>query len=169
MAYKLTLPTKLKIADRRAQMLKLMKENPGILHTELAKLLGVDRSTVQRDLKIMTEEMNLQNRDDFLAHQKRLLEDIQVKKALCMEKLEGCSSPTQGARWMEEHTKLVTLECKLLSMFSPEKILDQIDKKDKRVGKAERDAAVAAVFDSNVIPLKSANPSSKTGALPEPA
>jgi hypothetical protein len=149
--------------------MQLMKEHPGILFQEIASALGVDRSTVTRDMQELTRQMEVQTREDFSMHQKRLLEDIQIKKGMCMDKLNLCVSPTSGARWMEEYTKLLNLECKILSMFNPDKVLPKESKEKLKIGKRERDAAVQAVMDEGLIPMKSANPTRSSAPARAPA
>ena len=170
--YKQTLPRTLLIQQRRKKALQIAQENPGIPHAEIAQLLGVSSSTIASDFKAMTEEFQLQNKADFATHHKRILGEIILKKQMCMDKLAACTSPTQGARWMEEYTKLVQIECKILHLFDPKKLINEFEKGDSKLSKRERDAIVSAVIDEDVIPLKSANPvdfnDGKTITLPVP-
>ena len=51
---------KLKPKDRRKRIVKLMKENSNITTIELSHLLLVSVSTIERDLKVLTDEKTIE-------------------------------------------------------------------------------------------------------------
>ena len=51
---------KLKPKDRRKKIVKLMKENSNITTIELSHLLLVSVSTIERDLKVLTDEKTIE-------------------------------------------------------------------------------------------------------------
>ena len=51
---------KLKLNDRRGKIVEFMKENSNITSLELSNILHVSVSTINRDLKILTDEKTIE-------------------------------------------------------------------------------------------------------------
>jgi transcriptional antiterminator len=135
---------KIKIAQRKKQLITLMRTFPDMNQQELADELNVNRSTVQRDLKEINEELNMQTVEDFMVQRQRILSEIHEKKQLCMDKLKALNhSPHQGARWMEEYSKLLEKEIRIYGIYSPEKMMI---KHSQEFTKEQKDAAVNAAI-----------------------
>lgn len=111
------------INERRRRLIVLVREHPDYDQTELAQTLGVDKSTVCRDLKAINEEFTVVNSEMWTLSRERILKEIRDNKAECMRRLELCTRASQGSRWMEEWTKLNLQECKILGVNSPSHIM----------------------------------------------
>jgi DNA-binding MarR family transcriptional regulator len=134
----------LRIAQRRKKLIALIRENPDYQQGDLAEMMGVNRSTVSRDLKEINEELNMQTVEDFMIHRHRILSEIQENKELCMERLKRlANSPHQGSRWMEEWNKLVEKEARIFGLYAPDKMMI---KHSQEFSKQEKDAAVNAAL-----------------------
>jgi hypothetical protein len=135
---------KLKIAQRKKALIALTRQNPDFNQQDLANELGVNRSTVCRDLKEINEELNLQTVEDFMLQRQRILAEIHEKKDLCMKKLDQLkNNPHQGARWMEEYSKLLEKEIRIYGIYSPEKM---VIKHSQEFTKEQQDATVDAAL-----------------------
>lgn len=132
---------------RRELVVEIMIKEPGIQQDEIARRMGVDRSTISRDLKALTEQMKIQNSEAFLMERQRILNEIRINKQECMNRLSRLSEAHRGSRWMEEWTKLVNLEVKILGVASPDHLV--IEEKAK-FDKAQEDAAIDAVIGTFV-------------------
>lgn len=143
--------TNFTIAERRQKIAEILVHDPHKTRTQIARMLGVSRYTVAQDIKALTEELNMRTMEDIMLHRERILREIRKQKLECQDRLRRCTNPTQGARWQQEWTNLLEKECKILGMFMPEKIIDASQKKEKTITKAERDAAVNAIFESEII------------------
>jgi DNA-binding MarR family transcriptional regulator len=142
---------KYKNAKRRAQIMEVMREKPGLSQLELAEIIGCDRSTISRDMRTIADELRIQTSEDFMIHRDRVLREIQGNKDECMRRLTLCKNPHQGSRWMDEWNKLVEKEIRMLGLNAPEKLMLAI--KDEFT-KEERDAAVnAALAGMDVIDI----------------
>jgi DNA-binding CsgD family transcriptional regulator len=133
---------KLKVARRRKKILELMRKNPDYTYAELAEVIGVSRMTIANDMRKINEEVNMQTVEDFMIHRQRVLTEIWEKKNLCMDRLNKLK-PHQGARWMEEYSKLLDKEIRVLGLYAPEKMMI---KHSQEASKEQRDAAVNAAL-----------------------
>jgi DNA-binding MarR family transcriptional regulator len=132
-----------KHAERRKKIMDAMREHPGLSQLELAEIIGVDRSTISRDMRVIADELRIQTSEDFMIHRDRVLREVQANKDECMRRLSLCKNPHQGSRWMDEWNKLVEKEIRMLGLNAPEKLMLAI--KDE-FSKEERDAAVNAAL-----------------------
>jgi transcriptional antiterminator len=133
---------KLKIAQRKQRLIELMREHVDWNQQDLAKELGVNRSTVAKDLKEINEELNMQTIDDWMVQRQRIILEIEENKRVCMERLKRLhGSPHQGARWMEEWSKLQEKIIRIYGVYSPEKMMIR---HSQEFSKEQRDAAVDA-------------------------
>jgi len=132
------------IAQRRKKVASLIQENPGWTQNDLAEALGVNKSTVCRDIKEINQELNLATQDVFMSNRKRVLHEIHTRKQACLDKLDELAAhPAKGSRWQEEWTKLVTLEIKIIGLGSPQHM---IISQEEHLSKDENDAVVNAVL-----------------------
>jgi len=142
---------KVRIAQRKKRLIDLMRQCPDYNQQQLADDLGVARSTVSRDLKEINEELNLQTVEDFMIQRQRILMELETNKDVCMKKLQALNhSPHQGARWMEEWSKIQEKIIRIYGIYSPEKMMI---KHSQEFSKEQKDAAVNAalgVMDDNL-------------------
>jgi len=132
------------MAERRRKVLKVIQEDPSTTQDQLATMFGVNRSTISRDFKTITEELNTQSLEGWTLHRERILREIQSNKDLCMAKLEKLKKyPERGSRWMEEWSKLVQKEIRILGVESPERLMLE---STKEFSKLEEDAAIDAAL-----------------------
>lgn len=136
-------------ADRQAKVAKILRQNPYLSTKELAKILKIAPSTLRADIQDIKLNFVKMSTEDFLFHRNRVLREIQDMKKRCitqLNKLKG--QPTKGARWIEEYTKLIEKEAKILGLYAPELRLLAIKKVDGDIlDKHNRDAAIdAALF-----------------------
>lgn len=135
---------KLRIAQRKKKLIDLMRQFPDMNQQEIADELGVNRSTVSSDLKQINEELNMQTVEDFMVQRHRILSEIHEKKELCMHKLDQLKNHAhQGARWMEEYSKLLEKEIRIYGIYSPEKMMI---KHSQEFSKEQKDAVVDAAL-----------------------
>lgn len=131
--------------ERRRRLILSVREHPNWNHQELADHLGCGRETVTRDLKEITKDLQKMNTEAFQVHWQRLNMEIQANKMLCIEMLKEsrASKKGSGSRWLEEMTKLMMVEIKLLGLdkFDPGLGADRAS-----FDKHERDAAVDAAL-----------------------
>jgi len=133
----------------------LLRENAGYTHQDLADKLGCNRGTISSDLKAIDAELTIQNREDFMLHRDRILREIQANKEKCMRRLEALASdPSRGSRWMEEWSKLIEKEIKMLGVNMPERLHITAE---EVASKEDQDKAVDAVIgflDDDVIDVE---------------
>lgn len=147
MAFAVPKLKRLKIAQRKQRLIELMRENLDWSQQQLAKELGVDRSTIARDLKEINEELNMQTIDDWMVQRQRIILEIEQNKKVCMDKLEKLKhSPHQGARWMEEWSKLQEKMIRIYGVYSPEKLMIR---HSQEFSKEQKDAAVDAALGAS--------------------
>jgi len=131
--------------ERRRRLILAVRENPGWTHQELADHLGCERSTITRDLGEITRDLQKMNTEAFQVHWQRMQMEIQANKMLCIEMLRESRAAKKGSgsRWLEEMTKIMQLEMKLLGLdkFDPMLGADRVT-----FDKKERDAAVDAAM-----------------------
>jgi len=142
-------------AQRRKEIVMLLREHPGYTHQEMADRLGCTRATISKDLKAIDAELTIQNREDFMLHRDRILREIQANKDLCMAKLLSLAkTPERGSRWMEEWSKLIEKEIKMLGVNMPERLHIT---NEEIASKEDQDKAVDAVvgfLDEDVIDVE---------------
>jgi hypothetical protein len=132
------------IQERRRKILVMIQNDPGIRQLDIAKKLKVDRSTIGNDLKAMSEEIKLHNTESWQIQRDRILAEIHQKKAVCEDRMQRLAShPHQGSRWMEEWQKLLDKEAKILSIYSPDRLLIQ---EKEQFSKEQEDAAIDAMM-----------------------
>lgn len=144
MATGLSYKHKIQQAQRRKQIIGILRKNPGATHQEMADKLGVNRATISKDLKAIDEELTIQNREDFMLHRDRILREIQANKDVCMTRLQALRDPSKGSRWMEEWGKLCEKEIRMLGVAMPERLHIT---KEEVVTKEDKDAAVDAIVE----------------------
>jgi len=142
--------------DRQSKVAKFIRKNPYLSAQELGKLLGVAKATITKDIREIKINVAKMTVDDFRFHQNRVLREIQDMKKLCLRKLARLSKrPEAGARWVEEFTKLIEKESKILGLYAPEmRVLAIADLTKDVVGAAHRDKAIDAIMyghDSGII------------------
>jgi DNA-binding CsgD family transcriptional regulator len=136
---------------RREKIMRMMARDPSMTQRALAKQLNVDVSTISNDIRELNRSLNIENLDAWAVQRARVLREIQANKLECMDRIQRCTQPTQGARWMEEWTKLTEREIKILGLASPEKLLI---KQETTIKPEAQDAAVDGIlksFDMNVV------------------
>jgi predicted DNA-binding transcriptional regulator YafY len=140
--------------ERRRVLILTVREHPNWTHQELADHLGCGRDTVTRDLQEITKDLQKMNTEAFQVHWQRVQMEIQANKMLCLEMLRESRAAKKGSgsRWLEEMTKLMALEVKLLGLdkFDPNLGADRAS-----FDKHERDAAVDAALKAYEIGKKS--------------
>lgn len=154
---------KLPVEQRQRELIRLLRDNPGAQHSELAEKLGVNKSTISRDLKAITENLRMMNSEAWMAHRDRILFEIEGNKQECMRRLKNCTRPHQGARWMEEWGKLTDKQVRILGLNAPERVL--LDTGDD-FSKREADAAVQKALAAMGINVIDVTPEVKE--LPQP-
>lgn len=135
---------KLSVYYRRQKIMQMLAQNPNKLQNDIAKELGVDKSTISNDIKEMNESLNVENVDAWAIHRVRVLREIEANKMECMDRMKKLK-PHQGARWMEEWGKLIEKEIKILGLSSPEKLMVH---QETIIKTEEHDAAVKGVMKS---------------------
>ena len=142
------------MAERRRKIIACIQENPSMTQAQLGKMFGVNRCTISRDFKGITEDLKIQNMEGWIVQRERILREIQVNKEKCMARLKKLGGDAaKGSRWMEEWTKLLQVEIRILGIQSPEKLLLN---STKEFSKVEEDAAIDAAMldmDDSVIDI----------------
>jgi len=161
---------KFNVQERRKRIVTMIAENPSITQGEMAEVVNVDRATVSRDLKALSEELKIQNQEGWLMHRERVLRELITKQALCEDRLKRLEkSAHQGSRWLEEWRKLKDMEAKILGLYAPDRLLIQEHQEfDKDQEDAVVDAALkAAGFDDSVIDLPQIEHNDNTAMMDE--
>ena len=151
----------LTIQERRKKIVAMIQDDPSVSQAAIGEALGVDRSTVSRDLKRLSEELKIQNQEGWALHRERVLHEIETKKQLCNDRLKSLAkNPTQGSRWVEEWRKLADMEAKIMGLYAPDRVLIQDEQSfDKTQADAAVDAAMAeAGFGVDVIDITPLEP-----------
>jgi predicted transcriptional regulator len=144
------------VQERRKRIIAMIGEDPGITQGQMAEALNIDRSTVSRDLKTLSEELKIQNQEGWLVHRERVLHELNTKQSLCEDRLKRLEKhPHQGSRWLEEWRKLKDMESKILGLYAPDRLLIKEEQTfDKTETDASIDAAIAAAsFDDSIIDI----------------
>jgi len=144
------------MAERRRKIISMIQDNPSLTQNEIAEIFGVNRATISRDIKTITEELKVQNVEAWMMHRDRVLGEIRAKKELCNSRLMTLkNSPHQGSRWLEEWNKLVDKEIRILGLNSPERLMIG---KDETFDKTRQDKAIDAMMlsiDNDIIDIES--------------
>jgi len=131
--------------QRQTQVAKMLSKNPYMRPDEIAEKLNFSVGTIRGDIAEINRALHNETLVSAFVHRNRILEEITAKKKLCSEKLAQCRGATAGTRWIEEWTKLVEKECKILGIYSPDrKIIAHID--TAKFTKEEKDAAIKAAL-----------------------
>lgn len=146
---------RLRKLQRQSKLAKMLSKNPYMPASEASEIFGVAVSTIQDDIRQINKVLQSETVISTFIHRDRILQEITAKKKLCSEKLAQCRGATAGTRWIEEWTKLVEKECKILGIYSPDrKIVAHID--TAKFSKEEKDKAVkAALMVGDVIDVDS--------------
>ena len=131
------------LEERKRRLIQLVRDHPDWDQTQLGEALGIDKSTVSRNLKTINEEFKVVNSEMWTLSRERVLKEIRENKAECMSRLERCVKPHQGSRWMEEWTKLNLQESKILGINSASHIMVH---EELTIRKEEIDAGVNAAL-----------------------
>lgn len=145
--------------SRQLKVAKILRKNPYCTVREIAGILKAGKSTISADIKEIKLKVAQVTVDDFRFHQNRVLRDIQDMKALCLRRLRKLSKDaTKGTRWVEEFTKLIEKEAKILGLYAPEmRILAIADMSKGILGANDRDHAINSVMygiESGVIDIE---------------
>jgi hypothetical protein len=110
---------------------------------EIAEHLGVNVSTVSRDLTALRMIWLECQIDNINLAKLRELADLETMEKICIERLDKLAShPHQGTRWMEERRKIKERRAKLLGLDAEQKM--NITKSIEIINKDQRDAAIKA-------------------------
>jgi hypothetical protein len=131
------------IEERKRRLIQLVRDHPDWDQTQLGEELGIDKSTVSRNLKTINDELNIVTSEMWTLNRTRILKEIRDNKAECMRRLDLCTIPSQGSRWMEEWTKLNLQESKILGVNSPSHIMIH---KELVIRKEDVDAGINAAL-----------------------
>jgi len=160
------LTTKLTVEQRHRELIRLLRDNPGVDHQTLADALGVHRATISRDLKTITDNLRMMNSEAWMAHRDRILFEIEQNKQECMGRLSRIKKAHQGSRWMEEWGKLVDKQIRILGLNAPERLLvgdgDTFDKRDQDAA-VQKALASLGINTSDIIDI---TPEKKALPLP---
>jgi hypothetical protein len=139
----LKMTKRIPIEERKRRLIQLVRDHPDWDQTQLGLELGIDKSTVSRNLKVINDEFKVVNSEMWILSRERILKEIRENKAECMRRLKLCSKPHQGSRWMEEWSKLNFQESKILGVNSPSHVMIH---EELTINKIEIDAGVNAAL-----------------------
>lgn len=139
----LKMTKRIPIEERKRRLIQLVRDHPDWDQTQLGAELGIDKSTVSRNLKTINDEFKIVNSEMWILSRERILKEIRENKAECMQRLKSCSKAHQGSRWMEEWTKLNHQESKILGVNSPSHVMIH---EELTIRKEEIDAGVNAAL-----------------------
>ena len=105
--------------------------------------IKVSADTIERDVKFLQKKFVEEGHLNIQSNLIRELRDLNQMERTCNEKLEGCSKPWQGARWMEERRKIKEHRARLLGLYAPDKRVSMEIKTE--VSKEDRDEVLKAV------------------------
>jgi hypothetical protein len=132
--------------DRRRKVAEIYRNNPYIEARDVAEILDVKTSIINNDVREINRLLNIETVEEWNLHRQRILREVSKNKTRCMTKLSKCRGATAGTRWMEEWTKLVEKECKILGIYAPDRQMVAHLDATKDFSKEQRDAAVNAVL-----------------------
>jgi transposase len=137
------------IKERRLLVSKYYKQR--FKQYEIAEILGVDRSTIARDIQAIHREWQAQCIDNVHVVRIRELADLEDMEKICMERLEELEkNPHQGSRWMEERRKIKERRSKMLGLDTEQRYV--IKKEITVVDKTKRDEILLAALGSRLPP-----------------
>jgi DNA-binding CsgD family transcriptional regulator len=161
--------TKKKLAgiDRQHRILEHLRADPSLTNAQLAAMLGVDKATISKDLRNLSEEFKTSNISNFELQRERILNEIRMNKIECMRRLRGLGD-REGSRWMEEWTKLTEKEMKIVGIGTNETLTIE---RGKSFDKIQHDAAIAAMMKMQAagIPIDDDVVEAEILSLPAPA
>ena len=131
------------IAERKRKLLEVIRDHPDWDQEQIGAKLGINKSTVSRNLKAINDEFRLVNSEMWGISRERVLKELRENKSECMRRLRACIKPHQGSRWMEEWTKLNLQESKILGINSASHIMVH---EELTIRKEEKDAGVNAAL-----------------------
>jgi len=121
---KVMTPQQYKRRERRAQISELYKKKY-MVH-EIADMVGTSITTVSKDIKYLHNLWEKSQIENIKSVKLRELAELDGMERICMERLEGCTQPWQGARWMEERRKIKEHRASLLGLDAPKNINHEI-------------------------------------------
>ena len=133
-----------KIKQRRRQVAELVKKCYKVY--EIADMLGVCKRVIERDIIALENEWKESRIDNIDAVRLRELAHLDEMERICIERLEKCTNPTQGSRWMEERRKIKEQRAKLLGLNAAQQY--EIRGEMTVIPKEQRDQALLAVLMS---------------------
>jgi hypothetical protein len=128
--------------DRQHRILEHLRQDPSLTNAQLAAILGVDKATISRDLKGLSEEYKNSNIANYELQRERILNEIRLNKIECMRRLRSLGD-REGSRWMEEWTKLTEKEMKIIGIGNNDVLTIE---RGKSFDKHEHDAAINAML-----------------------
>jgi len=139
----LKMTKRIPLEERKRRLIQLVRDHPDWDQTQLGAELGIDKSTVSRNLKVINDEFKVVNSEMWILSRERILKEIRENKAECMRRLKLCTKASQGSRWMEEWSKLNFQESKILGVNSASHIMVH---EELTIRKEEIDAGVNAAL-----------------------
>ena len=151
------------------QLQKIMdcvSDNPHATLRDISQVTGLDREIVKQHMQELTADIKERDQESIIVMRDQYIMDIEKDKMVCDMKLQGCMSPREGSRWIEEKRKLRDSQIRLLGLDAPSK--QQVDI-ELTVSKEHRDeifqAAQMQIVDGEIIvnaaPLKQIEPIEK--------
>lgn len=136
--------TKKKISslDRQHRILEHLRNDPSLTNAQIAAMMGVDKATIGKDLRLLSEEFQTSNISNFELQRSRILNEIRMNKIECMRRLRNLGNE-KGSRWMEEWTKLTEKEMKIVGVGLNETLTIE---RGKSFDKVQHDAAINAML-----------------------
>jgi len=135
------------IIERRVKVSELFKKR--YKHYEIAQMLGVDRSTITKDIKAIQKEWKAEALDNLHIVRLRELADLDDMERICIERLEKLAkNPHQGSRWMEERRKIKERRSKLLGLDAEQKM--SVKRELTIITKEKRDQVVLAALGNRL-------------------
>lgn len=140
--------TAFNIIERRKKVAELWRKHYTM--TQIGKKLGLNRSTIWRDIKIMEAQWLLQQTENVGSLRRRDLMDLDEMEKICHEKIEANTDPKSlaSAKWMEELRKIKQYRAELMGLKAAKKY--EIEAKISSIDKEKKDAAVRAAIESSI-------------------
>ena len=135
-------PKRHELAMRRKQVSVFFSQRYRL--NEIADLMGISPSTVAADIKYLEKLWEKDGLSNIESTKVRELHDLDKMEQECIRRLDLCTKPWQGARWMEERRKIKKRRAELMGLDAPKNI--RHTHKDRTLNKEQRDAAFNAMF-----------------------